>query len=184
MKILARRLWLPVVLLTLLSACSTTVNHYRGTQPSFAMEDFFDGQLKAYGMIQNRSGEVIRRFTVDLLGTWEGANGLLEEDFIYDDGETQRRVWHLVKLADGHYQGTASDVEGVAAGTTQGFAFNWSYTLEIEVDDTLWAIDLDDWIYQIDANRVVNRTEMTKWGFKVGEITLVIEKEVSPQGSL
>ena len=105
---------------------------------------------------------------------------LLEEDFVYDDGETQRRVWHLVKLADGRYQGTASDVEGAAVGISRGFAFNWSYTLEIEVDGTQWAIDLDDWIYQIDAARVVNRTEMTKWGFRVGEITLVIEKVTTP----
>ena len=35
---------------------------------------------------------------------------------------------------------------------------------------------LNDWIYQLDESRLINQTEMTKWGFKVGQITLVIEK--------
>jgi len=65
---------------------------------------------------------------------------------------------------------------GEATGVSQGFAFNWRYTLAIEVDGTTWDIDLNDWIYQLDESRLINQTEMTKWGFNVGQITLVIEK--------
>ena len=65
---------------------------------------------------------------------------------------------------------------GEAAGESNGFAFNWKYTLAIEVDGTTWDIDLNDWIYQIDDSRLINLTQMTKWGFNVGQIALVIEK--------
>jgi len=140
------------------------------------MKTFFDGKLAAYGMVQNRNGEVIRRFRADLIGSWEGNKGLLEEDFFYDDGETQRRVWNLVKHGNNQYSGVASDSVGEATGESQGFAFNWRYTLAIEVDGTTWDIDLNDWIYQLDDSRLINQTEMTKWGFNVGQITLIIEK--------
>jgi len=160
----------------LLIGCSAKISDYQSTTPEFDMKTFFDGKLEAYGMVQNRDGKVIRRFRADLIGSWEGNKGVLEEDFFYDDGETQRRVWNLVEHADNRYTGVASDSVGEASGQSRGFAFNWQYTLAIEVDDKVWDIHLNDWIYQLDESRLINQTEMTKWGFKVGQITLVIEK--------
>lgn len=160
----------------LLTSCSAKISDYQSTTPEFDMKTFFDGNLEAYGMVQDRSGKVIRRFRADLVGSWEGNQGVLEEDFFYDDGETQRRVWNLVKHGNNQYSGVANDSVGEAAGQSQGFAFNWKYTLAIAVDDTTWDIQLNDWIYQLDESRLINQTEMTKWGFKVGQITLVIEK--------
>jgi len=170
------RLSVSICLGLFLVGCSATISDYKSTTPEFDMKTFFDGKLDAYGMVQNRNGEVIRRFRADLIGSWEGNKGLLEEDFFYDDGETQRRVWNLVKHGNNQYSGVASDSVGEATGESQGFAFNWRYTLAIEVDGTTWDIDLNDWIYQLDDSRLINQTEMTKWGFNVGQITLIIEK--------
>jgi hypothetical protein len=64
----------------------------------------------------------------------------------------------------------------VATGQSAGYAFNWHYTLAIDVNGKTWNINLDDWMYQLNDSRIINRTIMTKWGFKVGEITLIIEK--------
>jgi hypothetical protein len=167
-----------VALLTcvLLSGCSSKLSDYVSTKPEFDLKSFFNGELSAYGMVQDRSGKVMRRFHVDLIGQWKGNHGTLEEDFFYDDGETQRRVWSLNKQTDGSYIGTAPDVTHQAIGRSHGFAFNWRYTLNINIDGDTWDIDLNDWLYQLDSSRLINRTEMRKWGFKVGEITLVIEK--------
>lgn len=159
-----------------LMGCASNITEYNQTEPKFDMTTFFDGKLSAYGMVQDRSGKVIRRFEADLVGRWQGDTGVLEEDFLYDDGEEQRRVWHLKKHDGQFYSGTADDVVGLASGQAQGFAFNWHYTLAINVDGKVWNIDLDDWIYQLNETRLMNRTVMTKWGFKVGEITLIIEK--------
>ena len=169
--------FLTFITLVTLSGCTPVLHNYAGTTPAFNMQSFFTGKLQAYGMVQNRSGEVIRRFHVDLTGSWEGNKGLLEEDFYYADGKTQRRVWTLIKQDDGSYVGTASDVQGKAVGEAEGFAFNWQYTLAIEVDGETWDIHLNDWLFQLDSSRLINRTKMTKWGFNVGEITLIIEKE-------
>lgn len=159
-----------------ISSCGTVPADYKSTTPEFDMATFFNGELKAYGMVQNRSGKVIRRFDADLTGTWNGNEGILDEDFVYDDGETQKRIWKLKKLPDNNYSGTAGDVIGVATGQSAGYAFNWDYTLAIDVNGKTWNINLDDWMYQLNDSRIINRTLMTKWGFKVGEITLIIEK--------
>jgi len=161
---------------TLLAGCKATIVDYQGTQPAFEMNEFFDGELRAYGMVQSRSGKVIRRFNATLSGSWNGDAGVLDEHFVYDDGETQQRIWNLQKLPNGQYQGFANDVAGAAYGNSRGFAFNWHYTLLIEVQGKAWKIDLNDWIYLLDKKRIINRTVMKKWGFKVGEITLFIEK--------
>ena len=172
------RWWLPLVAL-LLVGCGTTLKHYAGTGPEFKLEEFFDGKLTAYGIVQDRQGRVLRRFRVDMVGTWEGNKGILDEQFYYDDGTEEERIWRLEKRADGVYIGDADDVVVPAEGSTSDYALNWNYTLAVPVDDTIFNIDFDDWMYLLDENRLLNRAEMTKWGFRVGEVTLWIEKETT-----
>jgi hypothetical protein len=174
-----RWLWLPFLVLVL-GGCGTSLKNYHNTEPRFQLEEFFVGDLTAYGMVQDRSGTVLRRFRVDMTATWQGNKGVLDELFYYDDGEQQRRVWYLTKNPDGSYSGNADDVVVPARGSTSGFALNWHYTLEIPVDGSTWEIHFDDWMYLLDENRLINRAEMTKWGFRVGEVILWIEKNQNP----
>ena len=170
-----------VLMLGLLAGCSTAgIEDYRGTQPGFDLRQFFNGPLTAHGMFQDRSGKVLRRFTVSMQGRWQGDSGVLDEQFRYDDGETQRRVWTLKKLPDGRYSGTAADVVGEASGRTAGFALFWDYTLRLPVDGKEYQVRFDDWMYQLDARSVLNRSVMSKFGVRLGEVTLYIRKEDAP----
>lgn len=63
-----------------LSACTAQLEDYRHTSPNIALEDFFNGHLNAYGIVQDRSGKVKQRFTAKLFGKWENNKGVLEED--------------------------------------------------------------------------------------------------------
>ena len=91
-------------------------------------------------------------------------------------GEKSIRIWQLEKIADNEYLGQAADVIGTAKGRTQGSALYWQYDLEIEVEGETYTVTLDDWMFLMDQNRLFNKTEMTKFGFKVGEILIYIEK--------
>lgn len=164
------------LMVLLISGCSTHINQYETTSPRLKLEEFYNGKLVAYGMVQDRSGEVLRRFKADLTGTWNGPKGVLDEIFVYDDGEMQNRTWYLEKISENVYKGTASDVSKEAKGKVSGYALNWQYTLQIKVDDSIYDVDFDDWMYLIDEKRLINRAEMTKFGFRVGEVTLWIEK--------
>jgi hypothetical protein len=169
--------WVLWLCCLLLGSCQVHLDDYQGTQPKLDLKQFFTGKLKAYGMVQNRSGQVTRHFTADLVGTWKGDEGVLDEVFYFNDGEVQTRVWRLTQQPDGSYVGTAGDVIGQAEGGHQGFAFHWNYTLAVNVDDAIWHIDMDDWMYMITPNRLINQTQMSKWGIHVGQVSLVIEKK-------
>ncbi len=166
-----------IALLFLIAACSVNrVEDYSDTQPALDLREFLSGELRAYGMLQNRSGKMTRRFTADLQGTWNGDTGVLEERFVFDDGEIQFRTWQLQHDGNGHYTGTAGDVVGVASGSARGSVFQWAYALEVPYSDDTIVVSLDDWLYLVDENHLLNRTTLTKFGFRVGELTLLIEK--------
>ncbi|MGB3598701.1 MAG: DUF3833 domain-containing protein [Pseudomonas neustonica] len=168
---------LTVLLCCVLASCaSPDVEQYAAEKPALSLQDYLNGDLQAWGMFQDRSGEVIKRFHVKMTGTWEGDTGTLDERFTYSDGTTERRVWTLTRQPDGNWQGTADDVEGVAQGTLAGNAFHWRYTLRLPVDGRTWLVDLDDRMYLVDDNVMLNRAVMSKWGFTLGSITLSFYK--------
>ena len=162
-----------------LFGCSVSIDDYRNTSPKLDLFQYFDGEVKAWGMLQDRSGKQTRRFEVDIKGTVKGKQLTLEEDFIFDDGEKQRRVWVITEMADGHFIGEADDVVGQASGQVMGNALNWRYVLRVPVGDSTYDIHFNDWMYLQDDRRMFNQAEMTKFGFKVGQVTLFFER-VSP----
>ncbi|MEZ9956503.1 hypothetical protein OAW_02880 [Vibrio cyclitrophicus ZF170] len=168
---------LAILSLTWLVGCgSASLDNHASTTPELKLETFFNGELKAYGMVLDRSGDLLRRFDVKLIATWEGNNGVIKEWFFFADGERSTRVWNLIKTGENTYTGTANDVVGTAYGETQGSALYWKYDLEIEVDGSTYEVVLDDWMFLMDEKRLFNKTEMSKFGFKVGEVILYIEK--------
>ncbi len=166
-----------ILTILLLAACaSANIKEHQDTLPLLKLEQFFDGKLKAYGMVLDRSGNLLRRFEVDLLADWQGDNGQIKEWFRFDDGEKSTRIWQLTRTGEHQYQGQAGDVIGIAKGETRGSALYWQYDMDIKVGDDTYKITLDDWMFLIDEKRLFNKTDMTKLGFKVGEIILYIEK--------
>ena len=162
--------------------CTTDLSEYKQTQVSsvnqqFDIQTYFTGDLIAHGLVQNYADKVTRRFCVELRGTWEENTGTLAEKFYFDDGEISYRNWQLVKVTDGVYQGKAEDVVGVAEGKHQGFAFQFTYDLLLTLDEETYEVSMDDWMYQIDKYRVVNRTSMSKFSVTVANITIFFDKE-------
>ncbi len=159
-----------------LAGCATAdVADYRDEKPRLDLAQYFNGTIDGWGMFQDRSGKVLRRFYVRIDATWSGNEGTLDEHFEYADGEKQNRVWKLVKNGDA-YSGTAADVVGAAQGTASGNALRWNYVLALPVDGQVWNMDMDDWMYLIDDRTMLNRTTMSKFGFRVGEVTLSFRK--------
>nr|MCU0926588.1 DUF3833 domain-containing protein [Hydrogenophaga sp.] len=110
------------------------ITDYAAEKPVLDLRQYFNGTLDAYGVFTDRSGKVVQRFTVVMRCSWNGDEGVLDEDFVYSDGTTQKRIWRLKHLGNGRYEGRADDVVGVAQGQTAGNAFRWGYTLALPVD--------------------------------------------------
>jgi len=149
---------------------------FKNTEPEIKIEKYFEGQVKAWGILQDRKGKVTRQFNANMLGKFENNILTLEEDFFWKDGETQRRVWKIKKIDEHNYIGTAPDVVGEAKGVSYGSAFKFEYNLMIPFKGKNIKIRFDDWIFKQDEKVAINRATLTKFGFKVGELTVFFEK--------
>jgi len=176
------RRWLMVAAATLCSSlwlggcASQRIDDYATERPVLDLKTYFNGPLVAHGVFQDRSGQVVRRFVVEMTGSWNGNQGVLDERFTYSDGKTERRVWRLTDLGEGRYEGRADDVVGVAQGVARGNALNWRYTLRLPVDGKVVEVQFDDWMYLVDERVMLNRAEMSKFGIRLGEVTLSFTK--------
>jgi len=145
------------------------------------LEEFFDGQFKAYGQFQDVLGTVRRQFVVDIAGTWDGEELRLVEDFVYEDGSTEQRIWTLRKTgpvqADQTWEGTAPGVIGVAKGREQGDRFNWRYTIDLPVGEgETTRVTFDDWMWLQSEDRLLNKAYMKRFGLDVGDVIITFEK--------
>jgi hypothetical protein len=163
----------------LLGGCAAhTIDSYANEKPVLDLRSYFNGTLSAYGIFTDRSGAVVKRFTVLMQCSWTGNEGVLDETFSYSDGSSQKRIWHLTQGADGRYTGRADDVVGQAQGQVRGNAFHWTYTLALPVDGRVIDVQFDDWMYLMADGVMLNKASMRKWGIYLGEVTLAFTKQL------
>ena len=168
-----------IILVLFLNGCANNMKptDFKNQKPRLIIEDYLSGDVKAWGVLQNRSGKVTRQFKADLNGKWDGRNLVLDEIFNWNDGERQTRQWTIKKIDENNYEGTAADVVGTAKGYSYGPAFKFEYVLLVPVKGKNIKITFDDWIFMQDERVAINRATMTKFGIKVAELTVMFIKE-------
>ncbi len=168
--------WLLIVLAWVLAGCaSVTPADYAGQSPRLDLATYFNGKVDGWGMVQDRSGKVVRRLVVEIDARWNGNEGVLDESFVWSDGKTEKRVWRIRKDGD-RYVGTAGDVVGQAEGVASGHALQWRYTLKLPPDLGGYEMSMDDWMWMIDEKTLANRTAMSKFGVQFAQITIFFRK--------
>lgn len=173
-----RKLMLGLLALGLAACGGMKVEDFSGRQPVLTLESYFAGKSRAWGIFEDRFGRLRRQFVVDIEGSWDPVRQelTLVEDFVYDDGETERRIWTIRKTGPDRYEGTAPGVVGKATGRSAGNAFFWSYLFELKVGDGTWQVRFDDWLWQQDADVLINRAEVSKWGFQLGTLSIFFRR--------
>ena len=162
-----------------MSACARRdVATLADRQPPLDLAAFFAGDSVAYGIFEDRFGNLRRQFRVNMTGVVEGDTLTLEEDFLYDDGERADRTWVIRRTgveADGslRYEGAAADVSGTASGRVAGNTLNWEYDVVLEMSGRSVEVHFDDWIYRQDEDVAINRAFISKFGVEIGSVTIV-----------
>lgn len=165
-------------LLTLFSGCAgQSIETYANKTPKTSIKEYFNGNIQAWGIVQNWKGEVTRKFDVQMVGSWEGNTGTLKEHFVYDDGEKQSRTWTITQLPNGEYEGRASDILDKAVGRSSGDATRWNYAMNLKVGDSTYYVRFDDWMWQLDQKTLMNRSYIKKFGITVAELTIFMQKK-------
>lgn len=173
-----RRLVAALLGLVLLAGCGggMKIEDFAGRTPELRLEEYFAGRTRAAGLFEDRFGTVRRTFTVDIVGTWDGTTLTLDEDFLYNDGETQKRIWRLTRTGERQWEGRADDVIGVATGREAGNAFQFGYRINLQVGDTTWQVRFDDWMFRIDDEVVLNTATVYRWGIWIGTVQLAFRR--------
>ncbi len=160
-----------------LTGCSGfTPDPDAGRSRPFEVERYFTGRVKAWGVIEPRFGGATRQFTVEMQGRRDGEALLLDEQFVYSDGERQQRQWRIRRLADGSLEGEAADAVGKASGREDGSSFRMLYVLNVTAKGSTWQLDLDDRLFRIDEEMVLNRIRLSKWGIAVSDVIIAFRK--------
>ena len=161
----------------LISSCGMkpSIEDSKLSDREFSLEEFFDGKTKAYGQFQDILGNVSRRFTVDIKGVWDGSNLILTEDFVYEDGSEEQRIWNLVKTGENAWVGTADGVIGTANGFTSGDMFYWTYKIDLPTSSGETRVSFKDYMWMLSDKRVLNKAYMSRWGIPVGEVIIIFE---------
>lgn len=167
-----------LVSMTILTGCAgMKPEDFAGQEPRFRIEEYFAGNTRAWGIFQDRFGKLRRQFVVDIDGSWDGETLTLVENFVYDDGETEQRVWTIHKTGDHSYEGRADGVIGMAEGKSYGNVLNWHYRFALPVGDSTWNVTFDDWMFLQGDGVMINRAEVTKFGIELGEVTIAFRKD-------
>jgi hypothetical protein len=132
----------------------------------------FLGRQSAWALLQDRLGRVRRRFTADIEGRIEGGKLILEEEFLFDDGELSYRTWRISATSPGRFEGEADDIIGKARGAEMPWGLSWNYSMALPICGRSIAFDFRDRMYPQAGGAIINRVEIRKLGFRVGDLTL------------
>ena len=170
--------YLTLFFIVLFTGCSQTdMKEFQNNTPKLDLFEFFAGETIAYGIFEDRFGNLKRQFRVNINGKIDNQILTLDEDFLYDDGEQAKRIWKIEKKIDSNqkiiYEGQADDVEGKASGSISGNALNWSYDIYLNIKGSDIKVHFNDWIYKQSEDLAINRAYVSKFGINIGSVTLV-----------
>ena len=113
------------------------IDDFASNTPTLVLEEFFNGQLRGWGITMGRLGGLQNRFSIEAEGRWDdSANTLaLREVYTFDDGHVDTLVWTIIKRSATSYEGRETHIQGLASGEQQGNAFPWTYTREVPTKD-------------------------------------------------
>lgn len=154
-----------------------TVDEYQDSSQKLVLEDYFAGHTRAWGLFEDRLGNVRREFVIDIEGVWDGEQLTLTEDFVYSDGERETRVWTLDKTGHDTYTGSTDNMIGDATGRVAGNAFNWQYDFNLRVGDGTWKVNFNDWMFLQPNGVLLNKATVSRWGLKIGTVFISFRKQ-------
>jgi hypothetical protein len=143
---------------------------YANDGPALNLRERLNGPILCEGVIYGPTGRVTSRFVADFHATWEGNVGTMTEEFRYDSGATQSRVWTLTLGNDGSIKAEAPDVVGAGTGMQSGSAVQMNYKIRLPEDSGGHVLDTIDWMYLVDNGTIMNRSQFRKFGIKVAEL--------------
>ncbi|MCV6605590.1 MAG: DUF3833 domain-containing protein [Porticoccaceae bacterium] len=153
---------------------------YSQTHEPLQPEHYFLGQTFAWGIFEDSLGRLRRSFQVSIEGSMENGELVLDEQFLYNDGQREQRIWRIRPRSQGQYEGRADDVIGKARGKADQQQLRWCYEMNLAIGPRRVRVRFDDRMYLQPGGVLVNRARVCKLGIPLGTVTLFFRKDAGP----
>ena len=133
---------------------------------------FFDGHIRSWGVVEERSGAPIEWVVTDCEGHADGPDRLhMVQRLSFQDTPAQERTWTLWRTGLHHFKATANDMVGSATGEADGRVFHWTWILASSSGQRPFDVTMDQWMYRLDDRSVMIRTTISKLGIILAEVS-------------
>lgn len=145
-------------------------------RPANLLTDFFTGDVEAWGLVAPRFSGRIRKFSLEMNGSWVGPRLILAESFEFSDGQIDNRTWEFVPSSDGSFDGRCDELAKWKSGWADSETLEMKYLFRLQLGERTLPVWFDDRMYQIDERTIANRAVMHKFGVRLGEVNAVFRK--------
>lgn len=172
------------VVLGLFSSCSLmnekpidlSLKHSNDKGPRLNLKDYLNGSLEGYGFLEDSKGAVIKRFAVQLQGSWDEDNGIIKRKFIFDNGDKDdSRTW-LVTFNKDNFVAVGHEVIGTAKGQQYRSIAQMNYQIEAVFDNVKQKTNIKEVTYNIDNKSSISILEFKAKGKYKGKMIVSLRK--------
>lgn len=138
---------------------------------------FFVGQTKSSGVVENRIGKPTINITTETNGVFKDSVLMVEQD-LYPEGEKKNhRSWQIKQIDATHVEAKANDIDGTAHGLLNGNQFSWTFRLKLPNRKFIKHAQMTQYYYVMPGGQtMIIRSIIRKFSFTVAQITEQFQK--------
>ncbi len=141
-------------------------------EPAFDPIAFFDGHIRSWGVVENRSGAPTGWVVTDCEGYTDGPDQLrMVQHLSFQHDQAQTRIWTLRRSGPQRYEATANDMIGSAIGEAAGRTFHWKWVLAKSPGSRPFSVTMEQWMFRLDDGSVMIRSTISKLGIIIAEVS-------------
>ncbi len=144
--------------------------------PDNLLTEFFEGDVRAWGLVVPRFGGATRTFSLQMCGAWMSSQFVLKERFEFSDGQVDNRMWEFAFESANNFTGDCDELSRWKSGYASGSTISMEYLFELKVGTQIIPVWFDDRMYRIDDKTLANRAVMHRFGIRLGEVNAVFQK--------
>lgn len=156
--------------------CATVPPSPRVATQPITLDQAFAGQQTGAGLFRVQLTGAERRFTARLNShlSRDGQRLTIVEDFVYDDGQTNRLTWVFDRDGPGRWTGRREDTVGMATAIEENGMIRLAYVADFDSGTAVTRLGFADVIYRRADGVIVNDAVVTRLGFPVGTVRFEI----------
>jgi Protein of unknown function (DUF3833) len=163
-----------------LAGCAATPAPPAAAGPPITLVSAFKGRTTGRGHFRVWLTGDERRFTARLNGTVKGQDGArtltVVEDFLYDDGETNRLTWVFTETGPGRWRGKREDTVGEAVVIEEAGLIRLAYTADFKSPSGVNRLGFEDILYADKEGRIINDAVVSRAGIAVASVRFVLTR--------